>query len=213
MTPARGVVSGTLDLESSFQGRGATAEAIARALTGSGEITATDGRLAKTPTTQAIWNALGLGEQEAVPFRDLSTYFAVRDGRFVTDDLQLDGANARWKASGSLGFDGALDYDVQVELNDALSDAYRKRLGPDLAKLLGGTSGRLVIDLRITGNAAQPDVHVDRDKLVERAREQIGSSVKEKLGSGLRKLLGGSSGPAPADGADTTGSSPEGGGP
>ncbi|HMB68407.1 MAG TPA: AsmA-like C-terminal region-containing protein, partial [bacterium] len=208
LTPARDLVFGTLDVASSFQGKGSTPEEITKALTGNGTFSAHDGRFAKTPTIEAIWKTLNLGEQETVPFRDLLTAFAVENGRFVTDEISLQGGNAAWKASGAVSFTGELSYDIQVELNDQLSDLYRKRLGRDLANLFSGSQGRLVVDLKVRGNASKPAVMLDKDKLAtraaERAKSQVGDNLKGELQKGLNKLFGGSTKPQPPP-ADTSG--------
>jgi hypothetical protein len=213
VTPARGIVFGRMDLVSSFSGRGATPQDIARALTGSGNFTATDGKLAATPTTTAIWQALNLGEESIVPFRDLAAAFQVREGRIVTDAVELHGGNAAWKASGSLGFDGQLDYRLQVELDDRLSDVYRKRLGGELAKLLANDSGRLALDLTVSGPAAKPKVTVDTSKLAERAKQNLGDALRGRLDQGVKQglkgLLGGGT-TAPGT-ADSTGDASGGG--
>jgi hypothetical protein len=208
LTPADGLIFGSVDMASSFRGKGATPEEITKALTGNGTFSAQDGRFAKTPTIEAIWKTLNLGEQETVPFRNLLTKFAVENGRLVTDEITLQGGNAAWKASGAVSFTGELSYDVQVELNDQLSDLYRKRLGSDLANLFAGSKGRLVVDLKVRGNAQKPAVMLDKEKLAERAagraKEQIGENLKGELQKGLNKLFGGSAKPQPPP-ADTSG--------
>jgi hypothetical protein len=209
LTPARDLVFGTLDVASSFQGKGATPEEITKALTGNGTFSAHDGRFARTPTIDAIWKTLNLGEQESVPFRDLLTAFSVENGRLVTDAITLQGGNAAWKAGGAVSFAGDLSYDIQVELNDELSNLYRKRLGSDLANLFAGSQGRLVLDLKVRGTTTQPSVTLDRDRLAaraaERAKEKVGENLKSGLQQGLKNLLGGGSKAqppkAPADSA------------
>lgn len=200
LTPARNLVFGTVDVSSSFRGQGATPEEIAKALTGNGTFSAHDGRIAKTPTIEAIWKTLNLGEEDAVPFRDLLTKFAVENGQLITDGITVDGANATWKAAGAVSFTGDLNYDVEVQLDDRLSDLYRQRLGKDLANLFAGTSGRLAVDLKIRGNTTKPTVTLDREKLAarasERARDQVDNALKSGLQQGLKKLLGGSAKPA-----------------
>jgi autotransporter translocation and assembly factor TamB len=199
-----------MDLASRFSGRGATPQEIARALTGSGSFTATQGKFAATPTTKALWQALNLGEESIVPFRDLAAAFQVKEGRIVTDGIDVRGANATWKASGSLGFDGQLDYRLQVELDDQLSSLYRKRLGGELAKLLENDSGRLTLDLTLAGPAAKPKVTVDTSKLADRARQNLGDALRGRLDQGVKRLLGGGGTTTPPP--DSTGNTPGGGG-
>jgi hypothetical protein len=210
VTPASEIVYGKMDLASRFSGRGATPQEIARALTGSGNFTATQGRFAATPTTKALWQALNLGEESIVPFRDLVAAFQVKEGRIVTDGIDVRGGNATWKASGSLGFDGQLDYRLQVELDDQLSSLYRKRLGGELARLLENDSGRLTLDLTLAGPAAKPKVTVDTSKLADRARQNLGNALRGRLDQGVKRLLGGGSTTTPPP--DSTGKAPGGGG-
>jgi hypothetical protein len=209
LTPADGLLQGELDLTSRFEGKGSVAEAIAKTLTGQGDVDVTGGRLARTPAIQALWTALNLEGREAIDFRDLATTFRVEGGRLVTDDVALSGDEADWRISGATAFDGTIDYRVQATLSEALSETYRKRVGRDLAALLSGTSGRLVLDLEVTGTAKKPKVRLDADKLAARARDNavdaLGKSIQEGIGKGLKNLLGGeATEPAAADSSDTT---------
>ena len=206
LTPATDVLSGVLDVQSSFSGKGATPEAIAKTLVGSGTLDATKGQLEKSPAVQAIWQALNLGGQESIPFEDLATKFAVEEGKIHTRDLAVAGANADWLANGTLAFDGTMDYAVTVELNDELSNLYRQRVGRELAALLSGTSGRLAVDLRIHGNAQSPKVDVDTKALAERAAQNLKGKLQDELSSGKDKLIEGLQGLLGADStaADST---------
>ena len=142
---------------------------------------ARQGRLEKTKTTSALWGAMNLGEEKTIPFNDLVTSFRVEDGKLRTDELVLLGANANWKVGGAVSFAGELDYHVEVELNEQLSDRYRQRIGGELADALAGTSGRLTIDLKVTGPATQPNVAPDMQKMSARIAQHYKAKVKEEL--------------------------------
>jgi hypothetical protein len=206
LTPATDLLSGVLDVSSSFSGKGATPDAVARTLVGQGTLDAKEGRVEKSPAVASLWKALNLGSEESIPFRDLATKFAVEEGKIRTKDLVLSGGNADWKANGFVTFDGKLDYDVQVELNDALSAVYRQRVGSDLAKLLNTTSGRLALDLRIHGDSKSPQVDVDTKKLAERAAQNLKDKVTGDVKAGAGQLLEGLKGLAGGDStaADST---------
>lgn len=198
LTPAKNFLFGTLDIESSFSGRGATPEEITKTLLGNGTVNAREGRVNRGPQVDAIWNALNLSGKESIPFQDLVTAFSIREGRLVTDDLALAGKEAVWKANGYVGFDGLMDYKMQVELGDELSAQFRQRVGTDLAALLAGTQGRIVLDLAVDGPVAKPRVSLDRTQLALRAKENAANALqkeiergKEKIGDKLKGLLGG----------------------
>jgi uncharacterized protein involved in outer membrane biogenesis len=208
LTPAKNLLSGTLDLSARFDGKGGDPELVVESLTGDGRVDARGGKLQRTPAVGAVWNALNLDEQEAIDFRDLSTAFTIRDGRLITDDLRLSGGNADWNVSGFTDFEGNVDYAVQVELNEALSDHYRKRVGRDLAALLANTTGRLVIDLKVEGPSKKPRVKVDTAKLMDRARrnamDALGRSVKDGIRDGISNLFGKPESTSAPDSADTS---------
>jgi len=194
ITPAKDILVGTLDGTSSISGKGNVPEAIAQSLTGEGSMSAKGGRLQLSPAIMAIWSSLGMNEKKAIDFKEFFAPFRLEHGKFVTRDLKMSGSDADWAANGVLGFDGGLDYNVQVTLNDQLSNVYRQRLGKDLGKFLVG-SGRLTLDLRVTGNARSPKVQVDTEKLMQRAAEnatgEIAKELEEKVLGQLGGILGG----------------------
>jgi uncharacterized protein involved in outer membrane biogenesis len=191
LTPAKDLLHGKLNLESTFHGRGTDPIVIAKGLTGSGEFDAAAGRIERTPAVARVWNALQLGDRETIPYQDLAAAFSVRDGRLLTDDVVIDSGDAKWNVSGSTSFDGMLDYQVEVELGERLSNHYKKQIGGQLGALLANTSGQLVVDLRVQGPAAKPQVTVDRQKLLKRAQKNAADSLKQRLEDEGKELLGG----------------------
>lgn len=189
LTPVRGLLTGAMDMNSVISGKGSVPEAIAQSLSGEGLLNAKGGGIHFGPTITAIWSALGLSEQQTINFRDLATAFELQAGKLVTKDLRIESSEANWLASGSIGFDGQLDYKVQLELNEALSEQYRKKLGRDLAAVLEGTSGRLTLDLGVSGNAKSPRVNVDTKKLAERATTQAKAALQKGIEKEKNRLL------------------------
>ncbi len=209
LTPAKNFVSGAMDMSSVISGKGSVPDAIARTLSGEGSVLATDGKIELGPTVAAVWKSLGFEDAKAIRFDDLTSAFRLEGGKLVTKDLAVRGKDATWKAQGAVALDGMLDYDVQVELGEELSNTYRKRVGRDLAQVLAGSTGRLVLDLKLTGNARAPKVTVDTSKLAERAKENATDAVRKSLekeaGKALEKILG-----APSDSTKPPGAaSPE----
>lgn len=189
LTPARDVLHGSLDVASKFSGRGIDPKAIAASLVANGTVDAHGGRLARGPWTKAVWNALNLGEQEAIQFKEMTAPFSIQGGKLVTENLVIESPEAKWHANGSLAFDGMLDYGIEVELGEALGADFRKRAGADVARLLASSSGRVTLDLRVTGPAARPQVTLDTAKLAQRAASHLGDEARDKLDSAKDRLM------------------------
>ncbi len=189
LTPADGVLHGTLDLQSHFTGRGVEPAAIAQSLVAEGVFNAAGGRLAHGPHTQALWNALKLDERKAIDFRALAAPFSIRGGKLNTENLRIESTDAIWQANGAIGFDGVMDYTVQVELGDALAGEFRRRAGGEIAKLLAGDSGKITLDLHLSGPATGPQVSLDTSKLAERMRRNAAGQLQKELESAKDKLL------------------------
>jgi hypothetical protein len=200
LTPAKNFVTGTMDMTSVIAGKGSVPDAIARTLSGQGNVSASNGKIEISPTVAAVWSSLGLPAQKAIQFNGLTSAFQLQGGRLVTKDLAVRGSDANWLANGSVGMDGGLDYAVTVELGEELSNLYRKKVGRDLAQLLAGSSGRLALDLKLSGNAKAPQVSVDTSKLAERARANATDAatkmIEKEASKALQKILG-----VPADSA------------
>ena len=129
LTPAKNLLSGTMDMTSVISGKGSVPDAIVRTLAGEGNVNATGGKIALTPAVAALWSTLGLPERQAIEFKELASAFQLDGGRIVTKDLAVRGGDATWKARGAVAFDGALDYDIEVELAEETANAVRKKIG------------------------------------------------------------------------------------
>ncbi|MFN8179592.1 MAG: AsmA-like C-terminal region-containing protein [bacterium] len=190
LTPAKDVLHGTLDVTSKFSGKGIDPKAIAQSLVADGTLAAHGGQLARSPATQAIWNALSLGEKQTINFRELLAPFSVSGGKLITKNLVLGSPEAEWRANGSVAFDGTLDYGVEVELGEELAAQFRKRAGGDVARMLADTSGKITLDLRVTGAAARPQVTLDTSKLAERAAANLRNRTSSQLNAAKDQLVG-----------------------
>ena len=207
LTPAKNVLHGTLDLSSHFTGKGIDPATIAESLVADGTFDAKGGRLDQGPHTQAIWNALKLNDQKAIQFKELAAPFSIRGGKLETRNLVIASPEATWRASGALGFDGKMNYDVEVELGDALAAEFRRRAGGDLAKLLQGDTGRITLNLKITGPTTAPDVALDTSKLAARLQQNAMNQLKSGLNEAKGRLIDQLGLGAPAGSTATTDSS------
>jgi hypothetical protein len=187
-TPAKGLLSGTLDTDIDFSGKGQTPDDVKRTLTLVGLAQLAQGQFGPGPTLEAIAAFVKVPRLHEVKFKDLQLPMRVEQGRLVTDPVNLSGTSGDWKLSGAIGFDGALDYAVSVTLPpDAVA-----ALGARSALAAGALSddqGRMLLDLRVTGNAKSPriawDTRAMRDRLAGRASQAL-AEQRTKLESDAR---------------------------
>jgi hypothetical protein len=187
-TPARGLLHGALNTTIDFSGVGATPDDIKRSLTAVGLAALANGTLGPGPALEALARFTKVPELREVKFQNLKLPFRVEQGRMITDPVVLTGKNGEWRLSGGIGFDGSLDYAVSTTLPpDAV-----KRLGADgalVAGALAGEGGKILIDLRVTGNAKAPRIDWDQKAMAERARGNLSSTLEQQRSKLEAELL------------------------
>ncbi len=124
------------------------------------------------PTLDAISQFVKIPALKEVKFKDLQLPMRIEQGRMISDPVKLSGASGEWVLAGSVGFDGSLDYAVSVTLPPAAVAALNARSAL-AAGALADDQGRMLLDLRLSGNAKSPKVAWDtgamRDRLAGRA--------------------------------------------
>lgn len=123
-----------------------------------------------------------------VHFKELVHTFRVRNGRYVVEDLFIDGVDTQWRGKGWLGLDGTID----LSLGTRLPSGFTPDLGrwSFMADALRDDEGRVNLDLRLTGRAQKPTVSVDLTQLKEAAGDNVGEVLKEGIGGLLDKWKG-----------------------
>ncbi len=180
ITPVKNVLYGTLDMKSKWEGRGLEPEAFLKNLTGSGNAVTTGGELKNLEAINGVADLLGIGELKEQKFRSLHSGFRVENGRFSTDEVTMKSSAAEWLASGSVGFDGSLDYAITATLSPGASERLKEKTS-SLSSLFADEKGRVVLDLLIKGNTKKPEVSYDMKKTASRAG--LGS-ILDAIGGG-----------------------------
>jgi len=165
LTPAKDVLFGRFRMESEWEGRGLSPDTMLARLAAAGTMRVENGRLQNLEAIDTISEMLGRGRSGTLPFRALWSGFAVRDRRVLFDDLQASASDADWTASGSIGFDGSLDYEIRALLSEELSRKYRGNAL--LGALLGGGEERVPVHFRLTGTTKKPKVKLDAAETLE----------------------------------------------
>jgi hypothetical protein len=191
-TPARGLVKGTLHTTLDLAGAGTTPDELRRTLTAIGIAGVTSGEIGPTPALTELARATGVKSFEKLSFRDLHLPFEVRDGQIATREVSIHSSGGDWKASGKMGFDGGLDYDV----NAIVPADQVAKLGAEAALAAGALAdpaGRIHMAFRVTGNAKNPHVQLDAAALQAEMAGKLKSAIGEngaKVEAQLRSALG-----------------------
>jgi hypothetical protein len=121
-----------------------------------------------------------------VRFRGLDHAFRIERGRYLVQELVIDGLDTDWRGDGWVALDGAaMDLDLHVRLPEGFT--------PDLgnwsflADTLRDRDGRVNLDLRLTGPTRRPGVSLDLTQLKAGAGDTAQEAVKEGLGGLLDK--------------------------
>ncbi|MEO5989629.1 MAG: AsmA-like C-terminal region-containing protein [Candidatus Eisenbacteria bacterium] len=187
-TPVRGLVRGALDSNFNFAGRGQQPEDLRRTLTLVGLAVFSEGTLGPGPSLDAISQFVRIPALKQVKFKKMNLPVRIEQGRVFSDRVQLAGSYGEWAMAGSLGFDGALDYAVSITLPPAAVEALHARSAL-AAGALTDDQGRMLLDLRLYGNAKNPKVGWDtramRDRLAGRASTAL-AEQRAKLEADLR---------------------------
>lgn len=187
-TPVRGLIRGTLDSDFDLFGRGQQPDELRRTLTLVGLAALSEGTVGPGPTLDAISRFVKIPALSQVKFKQLNLPMRIVQGRLFTDRVQLAGSHGEWVLAGSVGFDGALDYAVSVTLPPAAVEALNARSAL-AAGALADDQGRILLDLRLSGNARSPRVAWDasamRDRLAGRASAAL-SEQRAKLAADLK---------------------------
>jgi hypothetical protein len=195
-SPARGIVTGVASTNFDLSGDGVRPEQLQRSLTALGLALVAEGRLGG-PVMEAIAQATRTPALREVRFRELKLPFRVERGRVLTDSVRFGGGSGEWLISGLVGFDGALDYAVSATLPPEVMGRGGVQ-GALAAGLLGDERGRLLLDLRVTGNAKAPRVALNSQVMRDRLAGKASNLLREQR-TRLRETLLRSSGLAPRD--------------
>lgn len=174
-----GEVSGTCSLKDP--------ETVRSSLSLTGRLTGGEGVLAAADWLQDVAPYLGRRQDlKNIRFRGLEHVFRVDEGKYLLEDLTIDGHDTDWHGSGWVGLDGDLDALLQVKL----PAGFTPELGQwsFLAETLRDQDGRVNLDLRLTGRTDQPKVNIDLSSLQGGADRSATDAVKKGLGGLLDKL-------------------------
>jgi len=185
---------GKMDMSATFVGRGNKVEDIKNSLAASGKMSVNQGKLVNWEMLNLLGEYLQIKEAKDYKVRNLKNSFVIQNQRLYFEDFLASSEDADWHLSGSLGFDGSLDYALSATLSKALSERF-DRLG-ELSQFLKNDAGRVVIDLQLTGTATNPKFTLDTSRAEKKfesqlkiKQEEIKDELKKKGEELLKKFL------------------------
>ncbi|MFC1544958.1 AsmA family protein [Gemmatimonadota bacterium] len=168
-------------------------------LAGAIDFSLSDGAVRDWPALNMVSSLTNIGELRDLAIDDWIGRFEIHDGRVFGDNLKLHTAAGLIGASGSVGLDGSLDYDLTLALNQRLSDKYRSKLPGEIGRLFIGGSGQVELAFDLGGTTTDPNVKLNTKPMVRRAGEQLKQGVSKLI----RNLLPGGDTPADSASADS----------
>jgi len=200
-TPMKNLLRGALSTTLDLSGSGTQPDQLRRTLTAVGQAVVANGEFGPAPALEAIAALTKMKSFQKVTFRHLDLPFKVENGKVAMREIALDGPSGEWKASGLLGFDGALDYAVMVLVPHEQVD----QLGAGAALLAGALTdaqGRVRLAFRVGGTAAAPRVALDAQAMRDAASGRVNQVLEQqrsRIEDQLRQAL------APRPGAGDSG--------
>ena len=176
---------GEIDMTGSFSGTGSEIEDLLPTLSATGECNMRNGKLVNFDLIKKLAKPIGFKTFDEEKVRDLIGSFQVDNERVYFDDLNLTASSGDWKVSGSVGFDGSLDYSGEVTLS---SDAAKNLdfLG-DFKSLLQDRSGKIVLPFKLSGTYSSPQVALDTSPMTENADNKLKDEGKKLLDKLFKK--------------------------
>jgi hypothetical protein len=150
----RGMVKG--EFEGSFQASGKTADP--NALVGSGEIFLRDGRVQQYSLLVLLGQILQIEELQELHLEQAEARYHLSPGLVRIDDLILRSPNIRLTASGTVAYDGKLNLDSQLAINDRIRGQLFKAIRQNFQPI--NEPGYSAIDFQVGGTIDRPSTNL-----------------------------------------------------
>lgn len=203
LTPLSRLATGALDLELDLTGRlDSLLLPVPSSLAGTGRFTLRSGRLRPNPVTRALGSFFGLPAADSLNGVRWSGGFMLSGGGVRLDSATLRSTLADFTVAGSVGYGGALDLALQMDLPlSRLSefDLSGGRIpGETLERLRqraeAGAEAAVPLGLRVVGRSPDLRVSLETGALAERlgaaARQAVTDSLENVLERGRREMRG-----------------------
>jgi type II secretion system protein N len=176
-----GGVPGTVTgkLEGQLDATGETADP--DALTGSGMIFLRDGQVRQYSLLIALGQLLQIQELQQLRFNQARVKFHINPGVVTIDELIFQSENIRLTATGTVSFDGKLQLESQLAVNEKMRKQLFKAIRGNFKPI--DEPGYTAVNFQVDGTVAQPKTNL-MDKLIGRDLKDLTSVLTDFLGGG-----------------------------
>jgi len=150
----RGMVKG--EFEGNFQASGKTADP--NALNGKGEIFLRDGRVEQYSLLVLLGQILQIEELQELHLEQAEARYHLSPGLVRIDELILRSPNIRLTASGTVAYDGKLNLDSQLAINDRIRGQLFKAIRQNFQPI--NDPGYSAIDFQVGGTIDRPSTNL-----------------------------------------------------
>lgn len=192
-TPFGGRLFGKMDFSGKYNATGWEPEQFLKSLTLDGFGEMRDARLVSSGAVYAIGKKLAEAVNESFDqeqsLRNLASKVRVEDGRVKADNLttRID-QFGDVTLGGWYSFDGGIDYQGKITLNEAATKKAFSGLGKTLSGLIGGSSvDRLTLPFNMSGTTDKPDFGLDLTPLTQKAGENLLKEGADQLKGLIKK--------------------------
>ena len=158
-------------LEGSFQASGKTSDP--EALVGQGEIFLREGRVQQYKLLVLLGQILQIEELQELHLEQADAKYHLSPGLVTIDELVLRSPNIRLTSSGTVGFDGALQLNSQLAINDRVRGQLFKAIRDNFHRI--NDPGYSAIEFQVGGTVERPSTN-----LVEQV---VGRDISSMLNS------------------------------
>lgn len=175
-----GTVTGKLEGQLDASGKTADADA----LTGSGMIILRDGQVRQYSLLLALGQLLQIQELQQLRFDQAHVKFHINPGVVTIDELIFQSENIRLTATGTVSFDGKLQLESQLAVNEKLRKQLFKAIRGNFKPI--DEPGYVAVNFQVGGTVGRPETNL-MDKLIGRDLKDITSMLSDFLGGGKSK--------------------------
>ncbi|SYZ73369.1 hypothetical protein TRIP_C21487 [Candidatus Zixiibacteriota bacterium] len=182
-----GHLYGKTNMDGTFSCVGWDPQPIIQSLTMDGLAAFADAKIVNFDLLSQLAQNLNLKMPSEEQLKDFATAFKVKDGRVIFDGMKFLSSFGDWNMSGSVGFDGSIEYSGDVLLSDQITGNLMSQstMVSGLASLLKDSrTGRVRVPFRLGGSYSNPKISLDLN-----AKEKAKDNLKGKVDSALQDLL------------------------
>jgi len=174
---ASGSIFGALAFKADLQGNGTQPESIKRNLNGNGNFAITDGKLTGEGFMPQLTGYLKADALRVLRFSRYEGDFAVKNS-IVTLNTALDGSDAKFKTSGTAGFDKSINMGLDLRLSPAITgQVVRGSAG----RFLTDSQGWGILPLKVVGTVGSPRFTLDSAQAGEHLRGKLQEELSNRL--------------------------------